>query len=708
MTTTFGTGVVRYSQAQSLKSGETKREAMKKLASLTLSLFLLSGPAFADSPKDTPKNADAQPAKTAAAAKPATAKSSAEIAAEVEELRQALQAQQEQLQMLKEELAKRDREIEAAREAAASANAKATDATVKANEAATTSAEVKSTTSALNSTVSSLAASNALVINGNSPTPGAAQDKKAAASEGPSTISYKGISITPGGFIAAETVSRQHATSSDINTPFTGIPYPGNALSKQSENAFTARQSRLSLLAQSQVGTAKLTGYWEADFLGTGVTSNNRQSNSYVFRQRILYGQAAFDNGWIVTGGQQWSLSTETRKGITNRQEVLPMTIDSQYQVGFTWARQYGFRVVKDFGGKFALGLSVEGPQATIGGRGFSLVTTTTVGSASVATSGNAFVFAPGAGGGLYNFSDTTGYAFNKAPDIIFKAAADPGYGHYELFGIISTFRNRVYPCGVVGTNATDTVPPGTPTNLPCPINGSFTPSSIGAFNDSRTGGGVGANLRLPLFNKKAEFAVQAAAGDGIGRYGSAQLADLTLRQDGTQALIRTAHGLGEIVLHPSPKLDIYADFGSEYAWRAGYQGYNSITITKTPAIPVAGGTNIAGTTTTAFKLNQIGGYGSPFANNTGCSTENPPSNQLTPSGGGTCAGDTRNIMEGTIGFWHKLYQGPKGGMRWGIQYSYFVKDGWSGTGGLTSPTAGISPKAIDNMVWTSFRYYLP
>jgi len=31
-----------------LKSGETKREAMKKLASLTLSLFLLSGPAFAD------------------------------------------------------------------------------------------------------------------------------------------------------------------------------------------------------------------------------------------------------------------------------------------------------------------------------------------------------------------------------------------------------------------------------------------------------------------------------------------------------------------------------------------------------------------------------------------------------------------------------------------------------------------------------------
>ena len=62
------------------------------------------------------------------------------------------------------------------------------------------------------------------------------------------------------------------------------------------------------------------------------MTSNNRQSNSYVFRQRSLYGQAAFDNGWIITGGQQWTLVTETKKGIANRTEALPQTIDSQYR----------------------------------------------------------------------------------------------------------------------------------------------------------------------------------------------------------------------------------------------------------------------------------------------------------------------------------------------------------------------------------------
>src|SRR5882757_9990686 len=100
---------------------------MKKLAALSIAMFLVSGTAFAD----TPKNADPQPAKSQPA-KPKAAKkaekSDAAIAAQLEELRQALQSQQEQLQMLKEELAKRDRQIDEAREAAAASNARATAA----------------------------------------------------------------------------------------------------------------------------------------------------------------------------------------------------------------------------------------------------------------------------------------------------------------------------------------------------------------------------------------------------------------------------------------------------------------------------------------------------------------------------------------------------------------------------------------------------
>jgi hypothetical protein len=681
---------------------------MKKLAALTLSLFLMSGSALADTPKD----ADPQPAKSAQPAKPKAAKkaekSDASFAAELEELRQTLQSQQEQLQLLKEELSKRDRQIDEAREAAAAANARAAEASSKAAEAVSSTAEVKSSEASLNTTVSDLKASNE-VLRTTVATETASASKAADDEKEPATIHYKGINITPGGFVAAETVSRSRAESADINTSFTGIPYPGNSLAKVSENNFTARQSRATLLAESTINNVKLTGYYEGDFLGAGTTSNNRQTNSYVFRQRQIWGQVGV-GGFTFTGGQMWTLATEDRKGIQNRQEALPIMIDPNYVVGFTWARQYGFRVVKDFGGKFALGFSVEGPQATIGGRGFNTLTSTTA-TGVATTSQNFFFNAPGLSGGLYNAFDPTGYTANKAPDFIFKAAADPGWGHYELFGIVSTFRDRIFPCGVVGTTAGNLPTPAKPVVVPCGVDGTTAPSAVGAFNSSATGGGMGASLRVPLFSKKLDFGLKATAGDGIGRYGSAQLADLTARPDGSTALIRTAHGYGTLEFHPTPKLDIYLYGGSEYAWRAAYQGYTTIAITNTPAIPATLTTPaIPATSATAIKLNQIGGYGSPFANNSQCSLEKAPTSQLIPAAGGTCAGDIRVITEGTIGFWHKIYQGPKGGFRWGIQYSYLTKSGWSGSNSTppAAPGTAVSPKAVDNMVWTSFRYYIP
>jgi hypothetical protein len=202
--------------------------------------------------------------------------------------------------------------------------------------------------------------------------------------------------------------------------------------------------------------------------------------------------------------------------------------------------------------------------------------------------------------------------------------------------------------------------------------------------------------LRVPLFNKKLDFGVKGVAGDGIGRYGSAQLPDETFRPDGSAALIRTAHGLGVLEFHPNPKLDIYLYGGSEYAFRAGYTGYSSVTVTALPA-----------PTKTTISSAGIGGYGSPLANNSGCSTERPPTGSFTPATGGTCAGDIRLITEGTLGFWHKFYNGSKGGMRWGIAYSYITKSGWSGNAGAGC-ALGCSPKAVDNMIWTSFRYYIP
>jgi hypothetical protein len=639
---------------------------MKKIAALALSLFLTVGTALADTPKD----ADAQPAKAATPAKPKAAtkadKSDSAIAAEIEELRQALQAQQEQLTLLKEELAKRDRQIDEARDAAAAANARAAEATTKATEAVNTTAEVKSNEAALNTTVADLKASNEELKTTVATTAAAQSDTSKGSEDGPASISYKGVKFTPGGFIAAETVSRSRATGDDINTQFTGIPYPSLGMGKVSENVFSARQTRLTLRADTNISSAKVTAYVETDFLGAAVTSNNRQSNSYVLRMRQLWARAAWENGFSVTGGQQWSLVTEDRKGIENLQEAFPMMIDPQYIVGWAWQRAYAFRVTKAFGDKFTVAADIEGPQTTIGGRGFGT---------------NFFVDTPGQNAGLNNGFDATGYTTNKSPDFLVKAALDPGWGHYEVVGILSPFRDRVYPCGAL---------PQVVANLPADCNGLFT-SVAGANNVSTTGGGVGATARLPVVSKKVDLVLHFQGGDGIGRYSSAQLSDVTARPNGTLAPIRGAAYLAQLELHPSPKFDIYAYYGGEYAARTDFTYPNPATAGLGNPVPV--------------------GYGSPLFNNSGCATETISTNDLTPGAGGTCNGDVHNIIEGTLGFWHNMYQGSKGRLRWGIQYSYVTKIGWSADDfNITTGVAGVSqrPKAVDNMVFTSFRYYLP
>ena len=88
--------------------------------------------------------------------------------------------------------------------------------------------------------------------------------KRVAGLESPLAIHYKGITITPGGFLAAETVWRQRAEGADINTPLNGIPYPGASQAHMSEFYGSGRQSRISLLAQGKLDNMTMTGYVES------------------------------------------------------------------------------------------------------------------------------------------------------------------------------------------------------------------------------------------------------------------------------------------------------------------------------------------------------------------------------------------------------------------------------------------------------------
>jgi hypothetical protein len=461
-------------------------------------------------------------------------------------------------------------------------------------------------------------------------------------------IRFKGITITPGGFAAAEGVYRNRGIVNDVNTDFKSVPFSGASNAHLNDLNFSGRQSQINVLIQGKLDTVKIGSYFEGDFLSAGVTSNNNETNSYTFRQRQFWGQAAFENGFTFTGGQMWSLATETRKGTQPNTEARPMTIDAQYNVGFSWERQLGFRVSKSLmDNKLTLAMSVEGSQTTFGGK--------------VATQ-NFLIAAPGDLSGLYN--NQANYSFNKTPDFVFKAALDPGWGHYEIFGVVSTFRSRIFPC--VGATAA----------APCAINGATNSGSL-ANNDTRTGGGIGVNARAPLFHHHLDVGFHFLGGDGVGRYGNTTLADVTARPDGTLVPLRAYQALGSLEFHATPKLDIYAYVGGEYDQRAQY---------GTAAKPV--------------------GYGNAFFRNDGCSLELSPTNQNTPVAPANCQGDIRNIIEGTLGFWYRFYQGPKGRMQYGLQYSYVVKNTW--TGSNSTATEFFTPSANTNMVFTSVRYYLP
>ena len=447
-------------------------------------------------------------------------------------------------------------------------------------------------------------------------------EKTEPATENPVAIRFKGITITPGGFLEAAGIYRTHNENGDVTSTFGNIPFSGSANSFLSEFRGTARQSRISLLAEGKVRDWRTSGYYEADFLGAAPTANEVQSNSFNPRQRQLWGQVEFKNGLSVLAGQTWSLLTTDRKGLGPLHEMIPLTIDSQYAVGYNWARQWGARVTKNLNDHVWAAFAIENPETTVG------VINPPPGVFGLSNSPNAQ--SPNSQFTLSNTPGATGISTDVAPDLLAKMVFEPGWGHYELKALGRFFRDRV-----------------------------------GGSNNYAGGGGGGLAAVLPA-TKRLDVIVEGLAGVGIGRYGDSVGPDVTLRPDGTIVPIRGLQMLAGLEWHPSSKWDFYAYGGDEYYGRAAY-------------------VNSSGKGT---------GYGSPRVDNSGCSVESPNAMQLCPA-------QTRTIWQVQPGFWHRFYKGPEGTIQFGMSYSYTYRNTWVGAD-------GIQPKGIENMVMTSFRYYLP
>jgi hypothetical protein len=644
------------------------------LAALTAGAWAQTGTASETAPKK--KHA----AKAAVPAEPAV------TAADFQALKDGLAAAQQQIQALQEELRRRDQAVQQVQATAADASAKAEAAQLQTSQQQQTVGTLKGDVADLKGSVDkTVLAFQEHEKNSNEALPVLNKQMESAI-----TIRFRGINITPGGYAEAAFVRRNRALGADLPTPFNNLTMPGQSQSQVSEFFGSGRQSKATVFASGKLGNAELSSYLSADFLSAGVTSTSNQTNSYTLRLRQAWAQVRFDNGWSFLGGQAWSLVTEVSKGISidddmgKTNDVRPKTIDPSYNVGFDFARQYGIRLTKTFNDKVAIGISLENPQATVTTHGNANVTvgaTTVVTPTGTTTVGGTayYNFLVGQAGASNSYNTGGTYSFNPAPDIIAKIAFDPGFGHYEIFGLVDRFTGRIFPC----------VEQWTATSTTCNPTASTTPTAsqlaLLAYNTSKEGGGVGASARW-VFAKHLTFGVKGFGGSGVGRYAPGGLPDVSINPNGTIRLVKNLHGLSTLEWQ-SKKFMIYGYGGAEYAARTW--AYDS--------------TVLAGTTKPVGYV----GYGATGFNNSGCRTEIAPgSGGFSPGSLSGCTGDTRAVIEGTFGFWYKLYSGSKGSFRYGTQYSYVSRNTWSGNN--AGKTGGLQPGGLDSMVFTSFRYYLP
>jgi hypothetical protein len=460
-----------------------------------------------------------------------------------------------------------------------------------------------------------------------------------------------GITITPGGYLAAEGIWRARDTGGEYSPAFGSLTEYNSPLAHMNELRLTARATRLATLVQSEINPDTIvSAYGELDFQGAGVTPNSNESNSYNPRIRVLYGTLDWnDIGLHVLAGQSWSLVTLQGRGISPRNEVIPTTIDTGYLSGFNWTRQPGLRLTKEIGNNVTVAVAAEMSQTTNCPSAVATAGTVGVQPAPTVLNGNSVVCnQAGNTSGSSGLNSSTTYSFNHVPDIIGKVAWEPTIGdrtiHIEGFGLYTDLYDYVEN----GVAAATTL----------------------ATNNSRydtTGWGAGGGILVPIMPKFIDLQGSAMVGRGVGRYGASQLTSVTLNPNGSFDALPEVMFMGGATVHATPWLDLYVYGGEEKILSADY--------------------------TTGLGAS---GFGSPTANNSGCYIVN-----------GTCAGKVQSAFEVTGGFWDKIYSGSFGSVRVGLQYAYIQDTLFAGSG-TTAPLKAFAgqPKFNNQEVFASFRYY--
>lgn len=449
------------------------------------------------------------------------------------------------------------------------------------------------------------------------PTPSATTSADAAPAPPPEsdkpngTFTLGSVKLTLGGFIDLTGYYRSRNENRGTGTGYATIPFYGpNPQGNSGEFGLSAQQTRLSLKAETPIGTdSRLIGYGEIDFNNGAGGANNTETSSYTPRLRQAFAQYV-DDSWqaYFLAGQAWTLASPFKKGLDPFTVWQPPTVDHNYMVGYNYLRVPMVRAVKGFG-DFWMGIEANTPQTIFGG------------TAAVPTGETVFTGYPGATG----LNPQVNYSVNTAPDIVAKLALDTRFGHFDVFGVARWFRDQVS----FGTNS---------------------------VNYDAFGGGVGGSAFVPL-GRWVDLMGNFMYGSGVGRYGAAQLPDVTYLSNGGVTPLPQASGMVGGVVHAVPDvLDLY-----------GFWGWNWIGASYFPG----------------------GGYGNPTFDNTGCFNPN--------AGGSACAGNNQMLSELTVGVNWNMLRGRYGTLRSGLQYGNIVRTAYHGTGG--------TPSATENLFMFNFRY---
>jgi uncharacterized coiled-coil protein SlyX len=464
------------------------------------------------------KDKDKDKADKAKADDSSTASAAAALESEVQEMKGLLRAQSQQLEEQRQALQRQQEQMRLLETKLDGNSGPATPA------ASTPSAEAAATQPyAANIEIHAPA-------NANGSKGGGLHIQKSPTDNSPISFRIGNMDFTPGGFLDFTSVTRTTALGSGIGTSFGSIPLntslPAAGLS---ETRFSAQNSRVSLKAQGDFGETSVTGYVEADFLGYQPPNALVTSNSDSMRMRLYF--ADLKRGpFEIQAGQMWSFMTPNRTGLSPMPSDLfySQDMDTNYQVGLTWARQAAVRFIVHPTKWWAFGISLENPE--------QFVPTTVV------LPGTTFASQLDNGS-----SDTSSSAAvnntkvpNLMPDIIVKTAFDGHVGerhmHIEAAGLVRSFKV---------------------------VNQLSSP----AENSTLVGGGGSVNFNLELF-KNFHAIANTYYSYGGGRYIFGLGPDVIVKSNGQLSGVHSGSGIAGFEWQTTPRAMLYGYYGGAYFQR--------------------------------------------------------------------------------------------------------------------------------------------